>query len=144
MRDPLPNYWTVLKEATPLSRMVLVGGVLLVALLPLAIWKAGFSLLQMIDPKWLPKREELFLASGLALMCFVGLTGLVAPQIAIWMWTWKFGRPALARALLKRGFCAACKYEIGRVPLAKGGLTICPECGAAWKLNAPSSERESA
>jgi len=35
--------------------------------------------------------------------------------------------------------CPACEYDL---PLdATGKLVTCPECGAAWKLNAPLSER---
>jgi len=42
---------------------------------------------------------------------------------------------------LARGCCGACSYDLGE--LKRGELSICSECGAAWKLNAPLSERVS-
>ncbi len=30
--------------------------------------------------------------------------------------------------------CANCGYEMGRIPAEPDGCTICPECGAAWRL----------
>ena len=30
--------------------------------------------------------------------------------------------------------CASCGYNLQKLPAAEDGCTICPECGAAWKL----------
>ncbi|RNC82148.1 MAG: hypothetical protein ED559_10315 [Phycisphaera sp.] len=30
--------------------------------------------------------------------------------------------------------CAACEYPLGSVAADVDGFTVCPECGAAWKL----------
>lgn len=30
--------------------------------------------------------------------------------------------------------CAACEYPLGSVAVDEDGCTVCPECGAAWKL----------
>lgn len=30
--------------------------------------------------------------------------------------------------------CASCGYNLQKLPTADDGCTICPECGAAWKL----------
>lgn len=141
MRDPLPNYLAVLKESSVVSRLVLLGGVTLMALLPTLIWKIGFSSLQSTLPAWMPKRQDVFIVSALAMMTLIASTGLLAPQLGIWMWSWRFGRAAMARALLKRGFCAACRYEIGTLSAHSDGCTVCPECGAAWKLNAPQPKQ---
>jgi hypothetical protein len=32
------------------------------------------------------------------------------------------------------GRCPSCDYQIGRVPPQEDGCTVCPECGAAWKI----------
>ena len=45
---------------------------------------------------------------------------------------------AFARKLSKwrlgRGACAACGYALEGVHTEQDGCTVCPECGAAWKL----------
>ncbi len=35
---------------------------------------------------------------------------------------------------LKRGRCAACEYDLRLLSKDPDGCTICPECGAAWRL----------
>lgn len=35
---------------------------------------------------------------------------------------------------LKKARCASCLYPLHDLPLESDGCTICPECGAAWKL----------
>lgn len=41
--------------------------------------------------------------------------------------------------LPRHGFCAACINDLTDLPAEPDGCTICPECGAAWKLgNTPS------
>lgn len=52
-------------------------------------------------------------------------------------------RPRFATFRLMRGLCASCCYELVDVNPEVDGCTVCPECGAAWKLNAPNSERVS-
>lgn len=34
--------------------------------------------------------------------------------------------------------CAGCWYPLNDVPTASDGCTVCPECGAAWRLTTPS------
>lgn len=142
-RDPLPNYWIVLSEAGLLSGLTLIGSLVIVALLPLLIWRLCFSVLEQITPSRFPLPESFLLVLALASAIVIGLTGLFLPYAAIWFWSWRFGRRALARSMLKRGFCPACKYAIATVHPKTDGCTVCPECGAAWKLNAPNSERVS-
>lgn len=36
---------------------------------------------------------------------------------------------------LAMGLCAACAYNLRGVPAQHDGLTICPECAAAWKVD---------
>ena len=35
--------------------------------------------------------------------------------------------------------CAACAYPLGSVVSDEDGCTVCPECGAAWKLESPDA-----
>ncbi len=42
------------------------------------------------------------------------------------------------RAWLELGRCAACAYPLRSIPPDFDGATVCPECGAAWRLAAPS------
>lgn len=64
--------------------------------------------------------------------------------IGAWIsWNWMIRRwtlPQFARAKLLQGLCASCRYPIRKLPVASDGCTICPECGAAWKLNSTISE----
>lgn len=46
----------------------------------------------------------------------------------------KAGRVLIAAALIRENRCASCAYDLRSTPRGADGLTICPECGAAWKL----------
>lgn len=52
-------------------------------------------------------------------------------------WWWVFWRtrwmPAALESRLSARRCAACRYSLPEEPQADG-CTVCPECGAAWKL----------
>lgn len=37
-------------------------------------------------------------------------------------------------ALRLHGFCTCCGYPLGGLAPERGGCTVCPECGAAWRL----------
>lgn len=52
--------------------------------------------------------------------------------------------PAIAAERLSRRLCASCEYPLELGPPDADGCAVCPECGAAWKLNDPTSERTSA
>lgn len=39
-----------------------------------------------------------------------------------------------AKELTQRRMCGACGYSLLRLVEASDGCTVCPECGAAWKL----------
>jgi hypothetical protein len=36
--------------------------------------------------------------------------------------------------VLSAGHCASCGYELAQLPPEDDGCTVCPECGAAWRL----------
>lgn len=41
---------------------------------------------------------------------------------------------------LARGECGACEFHLEDILPDPDGCTLCPECGAAWKLSQPSVE----
>lgn len=55
---------------------------------------------------------------------------------------WRSGRRARAKLvcaiMLKHLRCPHCGYDIRGLPIApEDGATVCPECGCAWRLEAP-------
>ena len=46
------------------------------------------------------------------------------------------GRPRsiVVDALRIRSLCPVCVYDLAGSPIAGDGCTVCPECGAAWRL----------
>ncbi len=55
---------------------------------------------------------------------------------------WHFSRTvwrnsaASVRAMTRAGFCPACAYRIDGCEPGADGCTVCPECGAAWRMHA--------
>lgn len=57
-----------------------------------------------------------------------------------------FRRFVASEIVVSRGAesrCFGCGYDLKEMHADADGCTVCPECGAAWKLNAPLSERVS-
>jgi hypothetical protein len=75
-------------------------------------------------------------AAGLWLAAVIGF---------VWM-LWKKGRPprdTIKQACLKHARCASCLYDLqDTAPTSAGsdGCTVCPECGAAWRLSSPAHD----
>ncbi len=38
-------------------------------------------------------------------------------------------------ALLDEAICPQCRYDIAGIPVASDACTVCPECGAAWRMS---------
>lgn len=57
---------------------------------------------------------------------------LVALLPAIW---WR--GPRLGRAARRLGLCWSCGYDLRGMTPDPDGCTVCPECGAAWRLPDP-------
>ncbi len=47
----------------------------------------------------------------------------------------RVSREAERSSRLRRGLCPACVYGLTGVPPRPDGLTICPECAAAWRIS---------
>lgn len=62
----------------------------------------------------------------------VAATGLSVPMA--WH-SHRLGRKSFRESRLRRHMCPACAYGIAGVPPRPDGLTVCPECAAAWRLS---------
>ena len=57
------------------------------------------------------------------------------PLVFIWAGH-RFVRQHYHRAILAQRFCPACAYRLVQLDADEDGCTVCPECGAAWRLKA--------
>ena len=55
------------------------------------------------------------------------------PLVFIWAGH-QFVRQHYHRAILAQRFCPACAYRLVQLDADEDGCTVCPECGAAWRL----------
>lgn len=74
---------------------------------------------------------------GVSAAWFVVPTALVTIPLGIRFQ--QLGKRALRSSRLRRGLCPACVYGLQGVPTRADGLTICPECSAAWRIDAPAA-----
>ena len=67
-------------------------------------------------------------------LILVGCAGL-------WLWIRRGAIliPAKTKQLLRRGLCPCCAFELGTIQHEADGCTVCPECGAAWRLDTPDA-----
>jgi hypothetical protein len=79
-----------------------------------------------IGPAWCPAAAA---AAG-------GIAGLLIAFKIIMTLERRLLVPRLAFKLRSLGFCASCGYDLRSLTPAPDGCTVCPECGAAWRLPA--------
>jgi hypothetical protein len=64
-----------------------------------------------------------------------GLLYLCALPWFLWFWIKRKRFGSVRAAMLKHARCPHCGYDLRGLPTdAADGVTICPECGCAWKL----------
>ncbi len=64
-----------------------------------------------------------------------GLT--LVPCVVVIVWASRhFIRGRYPRIILAHGFCPACGYNLAQLDPHEDGCTVCPECGAAWRIKA--------
>lgn len=51
---------------------------------------------------------------------------------------------AAVQAMSRAGLCASCGYRIDEIEPEDDGCTVCPECGAAWRLQDAGSDASAA
>jgi hypothetical protein len=54
-------------------------------------------------------------------------------KAARWLWA-----PIEAREMLRKNLCPHCRFSLAAIFPDLDGCTVCPECGAAWKLPPPT------
>jgi hypothetical protein len=73
---------------------------------------------------------------------WVGYLAMALMVFAALLLGWWFDcvrKQSLRRSRLGRGLCAACGYGVRGVPAQDDGLTICPECAVAWRMDHPGT-----
>jgi len=63
------------------------------------------------------------------LVMFGGIMGGYAK-----FYSWRSPKHAVA-AMTRAGLCPACAYNINEIQPDPDGCTVCPECGAAWRMS---------
>ena len=76
---------------------------------------------------------------GLSLPQFAPPLMMVWLGVAVWFGNFGFRGSRVRDVLLSRGHCPGC---LGLLPgeVAPDGCTVCPECGAAWRLDTPAPD----
>jgi hypothetical protein len=111
-----------------LSREFIVP--MLLALLGLIIWGGAWLL---IFPRILP---ALMVSPTIKALITASVPFLCLPFL-MWFLMHRT-RQRIVRIVTKHGFCATCGYALADIPPAEDRCTVCPECGSAWRLAAPS------
>ena len=96
----------------------------------------------------LPLKERVSPGMWLLLLA-IPLAALAAPVLALflipgWFLTWLLwwfvtGRQEAADRMAARGCCPSCEYALEGLPAEGDGATMCPECGAAWRVQLRSA-----
>jgi len=114
---------------------VLVGYVAVMSLIAIAGPASRWLLPKYFGPDSNRLRTVEEMLTGVALGTGFYFFTAVVVYFAFRLWCWKWVTPEMARSTLRRGKCAACKYPVSNLPPGSDGCTVCPECGAAWKLH---------
>ncbi len=103
--------------------------VIVVAALWFAWWRFSMAFLPSV-------RKEgvfVFVLAGVAAPLAIGVVqSLVIYKAARWLWA-----PIEAREMLRKNLCPHCRFSLAAIVPDPDGCTVCPECGAAWKLPPP-------
>ena len=80
----------------------------------------------------------MLLVLAISFLVFAPLSLLVAPAwLVCWLlWWFCAGRQRAALDMAASGCCASCQYALCGLPIGADGCTTCPECGAAWRVDA--------
>ena len=80
--------------------------------------------------------QAIGLFSPFFLTMLFGGAGFLAVATRVWV-------PGVARQWLVLKTCASCRYDLAQIEVDADGCTVCPECGAAWKIVTNSEPRTS-
>lgn len=123
--------WSSLPKIRSILQIIVVA-ILVWGLLQAAAWGSRHAVLPLLKNSRSDVLAfvELIVASSGILVHFVWLFGLAVS--AAWLWV-----PLNAGATLRKSVCPHCRFSIAGIPPDPDGCTVCPECGAAWKLPPP-------
>jgi hypothetical protein len=120
-----------------------------VSALPRAAPKALFTLLQnqrYAAPPRILSRVVLGVPLAVGIFIWMGYrgTGLILPttvgvgvmlaDLLVWLALIQPNAQRTVTEFLRRELCPACGYTIRELTAESDGCTVCPECGAAWRI----------
>lgn len=114
LRAEMPRSVTLFGWGTLGAVGVMIASLILVAVAEVAGWGGLSRAVALV----------LVVSIGAVLACSVATVALLAHHLG----------PARTRALRHVGRCLACTYDLRTLEPGDGGLTVCPECGAAWRV----------
>lgn len=118
---PAEEYRSIRREATPLPRFVMISGVLAAGV------GAGILYNAVLDGGLGVRGACLALAA-----CALVVAGVLSFRMR-----GNADPDLFSEAMLRRGRCPRCTYRIQDCkPDAHDACTVCPECGAAWRVAA--------
>jgi len=100
------------------------------------------------------RRWKIELAIGLTVFMGILVALLVIPRIGyqpamfalpplvvvVFIWSGRrYLRDRYHRVILAKEYCPSCGYRLVAAPPEGDGCTVCPECGAAWRLPCASA-----
>ncbi len=124
-----------LQHARPLQRFVFVGAVLLGALIGVLPVLAAFDWLRQTIDRWaLPEGAAPtsggHWAGGITMAALI-LVPMIVGAIVVGGVAWRRVGPRLLRGA---ACCPSCASGLKGLAMEADGCTVCPECGAAWRL----------
>jgi hypothetical protein len=135
------------RDATRGSRRTIAAIQLVMgmAILAATIWEGQLALRVAFDSDPLP------MATALTLYLRIMPLGMALFGIAVAIWFFTQSRTAFSprswlffpkgsACLPRHGFCAACINDLTGLTPEPDGCTVCPECGAAWRLSPATVE----
>ncbi len=82
---------------------------------------------------WTLALNALTLFGPLAILLLLIAASIFLTAARVWI-------PAVARSWLAQGECPSCRYKIDTLEPEADGCTVCPECGAGWRVGLNASE----
>ncbi len=67
--------------------------------------------------------------------------GIIATLFTFYFKLQMINPERLVRLMLEHRQCPACDYNLRSLPMEHDGCTVCPECGAAWRMPREGDDR---
>lgn len=99
----------------------------------------GFGAIVVWGILWIfisPRLSPMIPLSPIVKGALQGLIPFIPFPLVMWF-VIRAGRAQIVRLVASHGYCPSCGYALADIPAADDGCTVCPECGSAWRINAP-------